>query len=177
MHCYTYVNTSRKVCSVRWGHPLQGLPAHIERFRNSPVMHESVPERCKPALFSGGRWVPFPPPTAAIRAPEVAPQPRPQWPEVAPPGRAQQGTADRLPPAESPEFHEQAESLLRQLLADGLEPDEMMASLLEEALGAPRLAELRAELGFAVGRRGAARSRSELELRLLRQASPEHRQQ
>merc|ERR1712072_1036800 len=44
---------SDKVCQVTWSDTLQGLQAHIERYRNSPVMHESVPEDHRPLLFVG----------------------------------------------------------------------------------------------------------------------------
>jgi hypothetical protein len=60
---------SEKVCVVTWSDTLQGLQAHIERYKNSPVMHESVPEDHKPMLFEGSKQVPFPPPTKKIRAP------------------------------------------------------------------------------------------------------------
>jgi len=59
---------SDKVCQVTWS-SLQGREAHIERFRNSPVMHESVPEDQKPALFEGFERVEFPKPTKKIRVP------------------------------------------------------------------------------------------------------------
>jgi hypothetical protein len=64
-------STSQKVCDVLWSGPLQGLGAHIERYRNSPVMHESVPECYKPVLFAGGVRLPFPHPTKEIRPPRV----------------------------------------------------------------------------------------------------------
>jgi len=60
---------SAKVCEVVWGEPLQGLQAHIDRYRNSPVMHGSVPDGCKPALFENGVRCPFPTPTKRIRLP------------------------------------------------------------------------------------------------------------
>eukprot|EP00929_Paragymnodinium_shiwhaense_P120457 TRINITY_DN92409_c0_g1_i1.p1 TRINITY_DN92409_c0_g1~~TRINITY_DN92409_c0_g1_i1.p1 ORF type:complete len:514 (-),score=147.09 TRINITY_DN92409_c0_g1_i1:185-1726(-) len=66
---------SHKVCEVNWGEPLQGLAAHIERFRNSPVMHEGVPHEYKPALFENGVRVPFPEPTKRIRAPRLKHRP------------------------------------------------------------------------------------------------------
>lgn len=59
---------SDKVCEVTWS-SLQGLEPHIERYRNSPVMHESVPEEQKPALFKALERVPFPIPTKTIRMP------------------------------------------------------------------------------------------------------------
>jgi len=60
---------SPKVCEVRWGEPLQGLEAHIERYRSSPVMHRDVPDQFKPVILQGGVRVPFPAPTRRIRAP------------------------------------------------------------------------------------------------------------
>jgi len=63
---------SNKVLEVSWSNPLQGLAAQIQRYRNSTVMHPSVPEQCRPALFgSNGERIPFPSPTVAIRAPHV----------------------------------------------------------------------------------------------------------
>jgi hypothetical protein len=62
---------SDKVCQVVWSDTLNGLDAHIERYRNSPVMHESVPDEHKPVIFSGTERVHFPPPTKKIRAPRL----------------------------------------------------------------------------------------------------------
>lgn len=64
---------SQKVCEVAWGQPLQGLQQHIERYRNSPVMHADVPEEFRPLLFSGGVRIPFPPPTKQLRQPQAKP--------------------------------------------------------------------------------------------------------
>lgn len=64
---------SEKVCEVSWSDALQGVGAHVERYRNSPVMHETVPDECKPVLYKDGQRVPFPEPTKRIRAPR-------QWP-------------------------------------------------------------------------------------------------
>jgi hypothetical protein len=64
--------TSEKVCEVSWSDALQGIEAHVERYRNSPVMHESVPDLFKPALFDkAGNRVPFPEPTKTIRPPRL----------------------------------------------------------------------------------------------------------
>lgn len=60
---------SSKVCEVLWSNSMQGLQAHIERYRNSPVMHDSVPEYYRPVLFCGTMRMPFPPPTKKITAP------------------------------------------------------------------------------------------------------------
>jgi hypothetical protein len=64
---------SNKVCEVTWAHPHQGKDEHVERYRNSPVMHESMPEAFKPMIFENGDRKPFPPPTKAIRAPKMRP--------------------------------------------------------------------------------------------------------
>jgi len=62
--------SSHKVCEVHFGELLQGLEQHIERYRNSPVMHRAVPEPCKPAIYKNGVQLPFPAPTRKIRAPK-----------------------------------------------------------------------------------------------------------
>jgi len=63
---------SEKVCSVSWSHPeQQGFAAHVDRYRNSPVMHNSVPESWKPALFSQGVHLTFPAPTKKLRNPHI----------------------------------------------------------------------------------------------------------
>jgi len=64
---------SAKICEVSWAHPHQGLEEHVERYRNSPVMHASMPEEYKPMMFKHGERVPFPLPTKAIRAPKLRP--------------------------------------------------------------------------------------------------------
>lgn len=64
---------SDKVCEVDWSKAMQGLSIHVERYRNSPVMHEDVADEFKPVLFKDGARVPFPEPTRRIRAPR-------QWP-------------------------------------------------------------------------------------------------
>jgi hypothetical protein len=65
------VCASDKVCEMTWGYPLQGLEAHVQRFRNSPVMHEHVPENFKPLLFYQGVPTPLPAPTKRLRMPRM----------------------------------------------------------------------------------------------------------
>jgi len=65
---------SDKVCVAAWHDRQQGLAPLIERYRNSPVMHESVPDECKPLIFQGGRPVEFPPPTQKIKPPKALKQ-------------------------------------------------------------------------------------------------------
>jgi len=63
--------SSSKVLEVAWGEPLQGLEAHIDRYRNSPVMHVDVPDQFRPLLFQNGVSVPFPLPTKTIQRPKI----------------------------------------------------------------------------------------------------------
>lgn len=65
----SWEHNSEKRCQVACSEGLQGLEAFVERYRNSPVMHESMPDEFKPVLFSDGVRVPFPPPTRKIRKP------------------------------------------------------------------------------------------------------------
>lgn len=60
-----------KICEVSWSDMHQGLAAHVERYRNSPVMHESVPDEYKPVMYSCGVRVTFPPPTKKLRVPRI----------------------------------------------------------------------------------------------------------
>jgi len=60
-----------KACEVMWAEPCQGLAAHVERYRSSPVMHATIPDDWKPAIFRDGVRVPFPPPTKVVSAPKV----------------------------------------------------------------------------------------------------------
>mmetsp|Transcript_20536 Transcript_20536/g.54423 ORF Transcript_20536/g.54423 Transcript_20536/m.54423 type:complete len:440 (-) Transcript_20536:183-1502(-) len=62
---------SQKVCSVGWSDALQGVQAHVDRYRNSPVMHDAVPDEFKPMMFVNGVRVPFPAPTKNVRAPRL----------------------------------------------------------------------------------------------------------
>lgn len=70
-HGLRWSDSSKKECDVVWSGPQQGLDAHVARFRNSPVMHESVPDIVKPVLHKGGVRVAFPAPTKRIRMPRV----------------------------------------------------------------------------------------------------------
>jgi len=62
-------SSSHKVLDICWSQPHQGLEMLIERYRNSRVMHSSVPDHYKPALFQDGVRVPFPRNTKRIRPP------------------------------------------------------------------------------------------------------------
>lgn len=59
-----------KALEVAWSES-QGIEAHIQRYRDSPLMHESVDDEVKPAMFRNGVRIPFPPSTKPIRAPRL----------------------------------------------------------------------------------------------------------
>lgn len=62
---------SEKAGVLNWSSPHQGLAAHVERYRNSPVMHSTVPDDWKPAVFVDGVRVAFPQPTKVLKAPKI----------------------------------------------------------------------------------------------------------
>lgn len=50
----------------------QGLSGNVDRYRNSPLMHEQVSSDCKPALYDcNSNRVPFPAPTKHITKPRI----------------------------------------------------------------------------------------------------------
>jgi hypothetical protein len=62
---------SQKVCTVSWSNPHQGLATHIERFKNSFLMHEEVPDEHRPVLMQDGVRIDFPPPTRKLQPPRA----------------------------------------------------------------------------------------------------------
>mmetsp|Transcript_50537 Transcript_50537/g.130195 ORF Transcript_50537/g.130195 Transcript_50537/m.130195 type:complete len:256 (+) Transcript_50537:67-834(+) len=65
-----WVLPTTKVCQVCWSTPFQGLRANVQRWRNSSVMHASVPEDFKPCIFENGTRVAFPSATRPLRSPQ-----------------------------------------------------------------------------------------------------------
>jgi len=61
---------SAKKCATAWSSQ-QGLATYIERYRNNQIMHQSVPDEFKPALFQNRTQVLFPEPTRTLRAPTL----------------------------------------------------------------------------------------------------------
>lgn len=57
--------------NISWCRSLQGLPTHVRRYRNSPVMHPDVPDHHKPMIFQYGFRQPFPPPSKTIKRPRA----------------------------------------------------------------------------------------------------------
>jgi len=70
-HGYAWEAPGAQSCDVAWSGPVQGREQHVERYRNSPVMHESVPDEYKPAVFERGQRMAFPAPTKFIRPPQL----------------------------------------------------------------------------------------------------------
>merc|ERR1712187_291806 len=66
----SWATPSDEICTVTWSNPLQGLAAHVQRYRDSPIMHRQVPEAWKPLLFVNNQRVRFPPPTKRLKAPK-----------------------------------------------------------------------------------------------------------
>jgi hypothetical protein len=62
---------SHKILDISWSELSQGLEAHIERYRNSPVMHPDVPQEFKPVIFCQGVLQEFPAATKQIHAPRL----------------------------------------------------------------------------------------------------------
>jgi len=60
-----------RICEVSYSDQAQGIDAYIQRYRDSPMMHESVADRFRPVLFQDGQRIPFPKPTKNIRAPKI----------------------------------------------------------------------------------------------------------
>jgi hypothetical protein len=63
---------SGKVCIVDWCAEQGGLELLIKRYQNCPVMHESVPDEYKPALYQAGKRIAFPAPTKKLRKPRMS---------------------------------------------------------------------------------------------------------
>lgn len=62
---------SNKRCNPLWS-DIQGKDACINRYRNSPIMHKSIPLGCQPALYDNtGHRLPFPEPTVKIKEPRI----------------------------------------------------------------------------------------------------------
>lgn len=61
-----------KKAEVSWSSACQGRQLHIDRYRNSPVMHPSVPGSWKPQLFDHtGNQEAFPAPLKPLHAPRM----------------------------------------------------------------------------------------------------------
>jgi hypothetical protein len=67
---FSGLSTNAELCQAGWSN-VQGLPAHVKRYRDSPMMHESIPDRFKPAMFKDGVQVAFPEPTKQLKAPRI----------------------------------------------------------------------------------------------------------
>jgi len=59
------------ICQVSWSRPMQGLAAHIDRYRDSSMLHESVPSEYHPAIYANGVLIEFPKPIKHVKAPRI----------------------------------------------------------------------------------------------------------
>jgi hypothetical protein len=66
---FKWGGASKKVCSVVRCDDDESPSERVERYRNLPVMHSSMPDSFKPAMYSAGQRAPFPGPTKKLRAP------------------------------------------------------------------------------------------------------------
>merc|ERR1712187_51829 len=66
-------NPQGKRIDVSWS-TLQGLDRHLERYRNSPVMHQGVPDKYRPLHLVDGVAAPFPGPTKKLKEPRLRPR-------------------------------------------------------------------------------------------------------
>lgn len=62
---------SQKAAVAHLSESLQGLEELIARYRNSPLMHQKVPEKLRPSIYRNGTHMPFPSPALRIRRPRV----------------------------------------------------------------------------------------------------------
>jgi hypothetical protein len=60
-----------KALSVTWSDSDQGFEANVDRHRNNPVMHDSVGDEFKAAIYVEGVRAKFPLPTKPIKQPRV----------------------------------------------------------------------------------------------------------
>lgn len=58
-----------RICQVVWSSRQQSCEGQVERYRNSPIMHSSVDDEFKPAVYQGGVRFSFPPPYRKLCAP------------------------------------------------------------------------------------------------------------
>jgi len=54
-----------KLLQVRWARE-QGKEQYVNRWRDSPLVHQNVPEEARPMLFEKGQHVAFPEPTRTL---------------------------------------------------------------------------------------------------------------
>lgn len=66
-HGFQWPSAGLEPMGVHTSEALQGLEDLIERYRNSPLMHKSVPVEMRPALYRNGAAVAFPSPTVRLR--------------------------------------------------------------------------------------------------------------
>jgi len=67
-HGFTWSDADMKQpLGVHTSESLQGLDDLVERYRNSPLMHKSVPADMRPSIYCSGVLAAFPSPTVRLR--------------------------------------------------------------------------------------------------------------
>merc|ERR1719221_588708 len=79
------LETDTKRAVVHLNEALQGLEEMVERYRNSPLMHPSVSDELRPAVYSRGIRIAFPEATAPIKPPRVRTSTKRNMPKKAAP--------------------------------------------------------------------------------------------
>lgn len=54
-----------------WSHKEQGLAQNVDRYRNSDIMHRSVPKHFRPSLVKMDAFVALPQPMRTLKAPKL----------------------------------------------------------------------------------------------------------
>jgi len=70
--CMLFSQRKDLALEICWAEQHQGLAAQIARYRDSAIMHPSVPDSFKPKVFSEGVCQPFPEPTTTLNTPPTA---------------------------------------------------------------------------------------------------------
>jgi hypothetical protein len=68
---FTGANVDGQDLIAEWSRSQQGYDDLVCRYRKSPVMHSSVPDKHKPIVLANGRVQPFPPPTEPLQPPRT----------------------------------------------------------------------------------------------------------
>merc|ERR1712070_1151300 len=69
--CLSGLEFAGTALEASWCADHQGYAVHVRRYRNSPIMHASVPEAYKPMIFKDGVQQSFPAPTKKIKEPRL----------------------------------------------------------------------------------------------------------
>lgn len=69
LECFRGKMVDGQAMITEWSKSQQGYDDLVQRYRDSPVMHTSVPDKHKPIILAKGIMQPFPPPTEPLQLP------------------------------------------------------------------------------------------------------------